>query len=478
LNKLIPLVVDLDGTLIFSDTLHESAIILLRNSPLSIFKLPFWLVTGKANLKSQIADFVQIDPELLPYNHVFLDFLKKEHDKGRQLVLCTAADRSIADLVASHVGLFCEVIASDGKINLAGSNKAAALVSRFGKGCFDYAGNSSADFDVWDSASAAVVVNASPSVQATAVERYKVSAVFEPAHVNLSIWHKVLRLHQWMKNLLLFLPLLAAHEIGNLGAWQSLVLAFFAFSLCASTVYIVNDLLDLDNDRRHPRKRMRPFASGAVPVWKGVALAPVLLGVSFVLAFQVGAMFVGWLLAYFVVTCLYSFSLKKLILVDCLTLAMLYTFRILAGSATVGHVLSLWLLAFSVFLFLSLAFVKRYAELEVQRLNGSDKAHGRGYHTDDASLLQNFGVSSGQASVLVLALYLNSDAVTKLYVTPEVIWCAVPVMLFWIHWMWMQAHRGNMHDDPVVFAVKDKVSLLTALLLGAILVSGATGVWA
>jgi 4-hydroxybenzoate polyprenyltransferase len=478
LDKIRPLVVDLDGTLIFSDTLHESAIILLRNSPLSIFKLPFWLVGGKAHLKSQIADFAQIDPEFLPYNPVFLDFLKKEHEKGRQLILCTAADRSVADLVASHVGLFCEVIASDGKINLAGSNKAAALVSRFGEGCFDYAGNSSADFDVWERASAAVVVNASPSVQATAFERYKVSAVFEPAQVNVWIWHKVLRLHQWMKNLLLFLPLLAAHEIGNLDAWQSLVLAFFAFSLCASTVYIVNDLLDLDSDRRHPRKRMRPFASGAVPVWKGVALAPVLLAVSFVLAFQVGTMFVGWLLAYFVVTCLYSFSLKKLILVDCLTLAMLYTFRILAGAATVGHVLSFWLLAFSVFLFLSLAFVKRYAELEVQRLNGSDKAHGRGYHTDDASLLQNFGVSSGQASVLVLALYLNSDAVTKLYVTPEVIWCAVPVMLFWIHWMWMQAHRGNMHDDPVVFAVKDKVSLLAALLLGAMLVTGAVGVWA
>jgi 4-hydroxybenzoate polyprenyltransferase len=392
------------------------------------------------------------------------------------LILCTAADRSIADLVASHVGLFCEVIASDGKINLAGANKAAALVSRFGKGGFDYAGNSSADFDVWESASAAVVVNASPSVQATAVASYKVSAVFASPQVNLRIWLKVLRLHQWLKNLLLFLPLLAAHEIGNLDAWQSLVLAFFAFSLCASTVYIANDLLDLESDRRHPRKRMRPFASGVLPVWIGVALAPVLLAASFVLAFQVGSVFVGWLLAYFLMTCLYSFSLKKLVLVDCLTLAMLYTFRILAGAATVGHVLSFWLLAFSVFLFLSLAFVKRYAELEMQRLNGSEKAHGRGYHTDDASLIQNMGITSGQASVLVLALYLNSDAVTKLYQNPEIIWCAVPVLLFWIQWMWMQAHRGNMHDDPVVFAVKDRVSLAATLLVGVILVTGAVGV--
>jgi 4-hydroxybenzoate polyprenyltransferase len=240
---------------------------------------------------------------------------------------------------------------------------------------------------------------------------------------------------------------------------------------------VVNDLLDLDSDRRHPRKRTRPFASGSVPIGIGVALAPVLLLASFALAFHVGSVFVGWLFAYFVVTCLYSFSLKKLILVDCFTLALLYTLRILAGAATVGHVLSFWLLAFSVFLFLSLAFVKRYAELEVQRLNGSDKAHGRGYHTDDALLLQNIGISAGQASVLVLALYLNSDAVTKLYQSPELIWCAVPVMLFWIHWMWMQAHRGNMHDDPLVFAVKDRVSLLAGLLTGVILVAGAIGVW-
>ncbi len=471
-----PLVVDLDGTLIFSDTLHEQTLILLRDRPFSVFKLPLLLAGGKAHLKKQIAGQIRIDPATLPYNTAFLDFLKKEHSEGRQLILCTAADRSVAELVASHVGLFSEVIASDGGINLAGANKAAALVSRFGNGGFDYAGNSSADFDVWESAAEAVVVNASPSVQATAVKRYKVSHVFAPAKVGMGIWRKVLRLHQWLKNLLLFLPLLAAHEIGNVEAWQSLVLAFFAFSLCASTVYIANDLLDLDSDRRHPRKRMRPFASGAVPVSMGVALAPVLMAASLMLAFQVGTVFVSWLLAYFMVTCLYSFSLKKLILVDCLTLAMLYTFRILAGAATVGHVLSFWLLAFSVFLFLSLALLKRYSELEVQRLIGSDKAHGRGYHTDDASLLQNIGISSGLASVLVLALYLNSDAVTKLYASPEVIWCAVPVMLFWIQWMWMQAHRGNMHDDPVVFAVKDKVSLLSALLVGAILVMGAMGV--
>lgn len=470
-----PLVIDLDGTLVLSDTLHESAIALVRDSPLSMFKLPFWMFRGRAYLKRKLANEIQIAPETLPYNVAFLNFLKKEHARGRHLILCTAADRIIAESVARHIELFHEVIASDGFTNLSGANKALVLVSRFGKGGFDYAGNSLVDFDVWASADGALVVNASPSVLNAALKRFNVGNIF-PSTAGISIWYKVLRVHQWLKNLLLFIPLAAAHEVSNMDAWLSLILSFFAFSLCASAVYITNDLLDLDSDRRHPHKRMRPFASGAVSVWKGLVLAPILLVASFGLAFEIGLVFSGWLIAYFVVTCLYSFSLKKFILVDCLTLAMLYTFRILAGAATVGHVLSFWLLTFSVFLFLSLAFVKRYAELEVQRLNGSEKAYGRGYRTDDASLIQNIGITSGIVSVLVLALYLNSDAVTKLYQTPEIIWCAVPVMLFWIQYMWMQAHRGNMHDDPLVFALKNRVSLTVALLVGVILVFGAVGV--
>ncbi len=471
-----PLAIDLDGTLIYTDTLHETIISYLRDSPHGIFYMMVWLAKGRANLKRQLAIRTRVDPEGLPYNTELIEFLKEERRKGRKIILCTAADQIIADEIADKIGLFDDVMASDGAVNLSSKNKAQALVSRFGVGGFDYAGNSSADFVVWECAYEALVVNASISVHKKAVKHFNVSNTFSRALSGISIWRKVLRVHQWLKNLLLFLPLVAAHEISNVDAWQSLLLAFLAFNLCASTVYIANDLLDLESDRRHPRKRKRPFASGAVPVWKGVALAPVLLAASFTLAFQVGSVFSAWLITYFVVTCLYSFSLKKLILVDCLTLAMLYTFRILAGAATVGHVLSFWLLAFSVFLFLSLAFVKRYAELEVQRLNGSEKAHGRGYHIDDASLIQNMGITSGQASVLVLALYLNSDAVTKLYQNPEIIWCAVPVLLFWIQWMWMQAHRGNMHDDPVVFAVKDRVSFAAALLVGVILVTGAVGV--
>jgi 4-hydroxybenzoate polyprenyltransferase len=248
-----------------------------------------------------------------------------------------------------------------------------------------------------------------------------------------------------------------------------------AFSLCASSVYLANDLLDLESDRLHPRKRARPFASGALPVWIGVVLAPALVVCSLLIAGQVGPSFQTWLLVYFVLTCLYSWLLKRLILIDCLTLAMLYTLRVLAGAAAVGLELSFWLLAFSVFLFLSLAFVKRYAELELQRASGRTKLHGRGYHTDDASLIQTMGITAGQASVLVLALYLNSEAVTRLYKSPELIWGAVPIMLFWVHWMWMQAHRGQMHDDPLVFAVKDRASLAAGVAVGLFLAVGTLG---
>lgn len=470
-----PLVVDLDGTLLHTDTLHESALQLLRDRPADTLCIPGWLAQGKAAMKRRIATLTQLNVETLPYSQGFVDWLKEQKAAGRQLVLCTAADRAVAEPIAQHLGLFDEVMASDGEVNLAGANKAEVLSMRFGERGFDYAGNSSADLAVWARAREAVVVNAPASLLAQARARFKVTQVFEAPAQGFTIWRRALRLHQWLKNLLLFMPLLAAHQLGDLHAWGVLCLAFVAFSLCASSVYLANDLLDLESDRLHPRKRARPFASGALPAWMGVALAPVLLGASLALAALVGPAFLSWLVVYFILTCLYSGLLKRLILVDCLTLAMLYTVRVLAGGAAVGLELSFWLLAFSVFLFLSLAFVKRFAELELQRTTGRAKLHGRGYHTDDASLIQTMGITAGQASVLVLALYLNSDAVTRLYTHPQLIWGAVPVMLFWVHWMWIQAHRGKMHDDPLVFAVKDRASLAAGAGVAMFLAAGALG---
>ena len=470
-----PIVVDLDGTLIHTDMLHESALGVLRARPLDVLRIPAWLLGGKAVLKRALADRSTCNPASLPYNATLLAWLEAQRAAGRRLVLCTASDQAFATAIADHLDVFDEVMASDGVLNLSGPNKALALEQRFGARGFDYAGNSDADLAVWARARRAIVVNASDRLLRLAAERCEVEQVFPPTERGLRAVAKVLRVHQWMKNLLLFIPLLAGHAFGQIAPWLGLALAFLSFSLCASTVYIANDLLDLESDRLHPRKRKRPFASGLVPAWMGVVAAPVLLAVSLALGAGVGGNFLPWLLFYFGVTCAYSWLLKRLVLVDCLTLAMLYTLRVVAGAAAAGLVLSFWLLAFSAFLFLSLAFVKRYAELQVQILDGKRIAHGRGYLTGDAPLVQMLGISAGYAAVLVLSLYLNSDAVLALYRAPEVIWGAVPVILFWISWMWLQAHRGHMHDDPLVFAVRDRASLLAGVVFAAILALGALG---
>ncbi len=472
----IPLAVDLDGTLVLTDTLHESALRALRERPLSLAQLPQWLARGKACVKQRLAGLTAFDPASLPYNQPLLQWLKAERAQGRKIILCTAADRSIATAIADHLGIFDDVMASDGQTNLSSHRKADALEARFGAGGFDYAGNASPDLQVWERARHAIVVNASAAVASAARVRARVERVFEPA-AGASL-ARMLRMHQWLKNLLLFIAPLAAHLVPNLAFAVTMLLALFAFSLCASAVYIANDLFDLDSDRRHPRKQARPFASGSVPVLHGIMLAPLLLVAAFFLATRVGDGFTAWLAAYFVLTCAYSWGLKRLVIVDCLVLAMLYTLRIIAGAEAAGIPLSFWLLAFAVFLFLSLAFVKRYAELDVQAQAGSERAHGRGYLTSDAPLVQNLGVTSGYASVLVLALYLNSDAVLKLYRSPQFMWCAVPVMLFWVSWVWFKAHRGQMHDDPLLFAVRDKASLLAGAAFLLVLAIGSRGwVW-
>ena len=471
----IPIVVDLDGTLIHTDMLHESVLKVLGSSPINLLRVPYWLIQGKAVLKKRLADLVDFDPSLLPYNQELLEWLKARKAEGHKLILCTASDGGIAAALSEHLGIFDEVMASDGLINMVSNRKANALRDRFGSNGFDYAGNSNADLPVWKVARKAIIVNASLSLTKKAENECRVDRTFPAKNQSLKIWIRGLRVHQWLKNLLLFIPLFAAHQLNQVNTWLDLILAFFSFSLCASSVYIANDLLDLESDRRHPRKRLRPFAAGLIPLWLGVLVAPILLVSSFVLAKFVAGNFLPWLIFYFILTCAYSWGLKRFIVVDCLILAMLYTLRIIAGAAAASMDLSFWLLAFGVFLFLSLAFVKRYAELEIQLLGGKEKVSGRGYYTSDASLVQTLGVASGFASVLVLALYLNSDSVVKLYRTPELVWGAVPIMMFWVSWMWMQAHRGNMHDDPLVFALKDKASLFAGFLFGVVLLVGTLG---
>lgn len=467
--------VDLDGTLTLTDTLHESVVLLVRDNPISLFMLPFWLAQGKAALKAKIADRVDLDVTTLPYNHALIDWLKKERAAGKKIVLCTATNERIAHAVAEHLQLFDEVIASDAATNIKSGNKRKALEERLGVKGYDYAGNSSADIEVWAGAAQAIVVNASDSVKIKAAQVATVAKVFPPQAITLSHWRRIFRVHQWLKNALLFVPLLAVHQIDNIQLLSTLILAFISFSLCASAVYIANDLLDLENDRKHPHKRHRPFAAAAVPIAKGAVLAPLFAIASLALGLMVGTAFTAWLVVYFALTTAYSLSLKRYALIDCLTLTILYTLRIVGGGAAVAITLSFWLLAFSIFIFLSLAFVKRYAELQVQVQAGNSHAHGRGYTVSDAPLVQTLGIAAGYAAVLVLAFYLNGEAVIRLYAQPELIWFVVFLMLFWISWVWMKAHRGEMHDDPIVFAIKDKASLAVAVLIAIALLLATKG---
>lgn len=463
-----PLVVDLDGTLIQTDLLHETTLLLARQSPLSLLALPLWLARGKAWMKQRIVDRVTPDYASLPYAPELLAWLREQRASGRRLVLCTASDQRLADGVAAHLGLFDEVMGSDGRTNLSSESKASRLVARFGERGFDYAGNSSDDLQVWRHAREAIVVAARGSVAAAARAQGAVAREFRGPSASLRTWLKALRLHQWLKNLLVFLPLLGSFRFEPHLVLQAM-LAFLAYGLCASSVYVVNDLMDLESDRAHPRKRLRPFASGLIGVPQALLATVLLLGASVLFALQLPPAFGMTLAVYYALTLAYTFYLKRRVLVDCVTLGMLYTLRIVAGVAATQLPHSFWLLAFPLFLFLSLAFVKRYSELQAMAALGRTGAAGRGYLASDAPLVMAMGVASGFCAVLLLALYLNSDIVTQRYTHPERLWLTLPVVLYWISRMWMQAQRGNLSDDPVVFAVKDRYSLVCGALFGLLL---------
>lgn len=455
----VPLVVDLDGTLIYGDMLHESCISAVRSKPHTLLAIPFWLARGKAYLKARVAQLATFDPAHLPYNSEVLEFIRSQKNAGRKLILCTASDQEIAKKIANHLGIFDSVLASDG-INLAGRNKASTLLSQFGKRGFDYIGNSRADLAVWENARTVYVANASNKVVNAVKQNMQVAHTFARLPARLTDYLRAIRVHQWLKNLLIFIPMLAAHQLENIQLWTEALLGFFAFSLCASAVYLLNDISDIEGDRQHPRKRLRPFASGLIGIDKGFMLALLLLIAGLTFGCLVSTIFLACLLVYLALTTAYTFGLKQLPLLDCILLAGLYTLRIIAGGVAVDIPVSFWLLAFSVFIFLSLAFVKRYAELDAQSLHGVLALKGRGYRVQDMPLVESLGLVSGFMAVLVLALYLNSDTVVSLYGAPQIIWCAVPIMLLWVSYVWLKTHRGEMHDDPIIFAIEDPVSLL------------------
>jgi 4-hydroxybenzoate polyprenyltransferase/phosphoserine phosphatase len=476
-EKPAPVFVDLDGTVLKTDLLLESVAVLAKTRTYLLFMLPVWLMSGKANLKARIAAYADIDVSALPYNDEVLSYLESKKQEGHRLVLASASNTKYVEAVFKHLEIFDDFVASSETENLSGSRKLAAIQHSCGDSPFSYVGNGFVDLKVWGSAAEAVVVSNSKALAK------KARSVSANVHVlengtksQLRPFLKAIRPHQWAKNVLIFLPLAASHRIDDVGLIVQSLLAFVAFSLCASSVYLLNDMLDLASDRKHGIKRNRPFAAGSLSLLYGYVGAPILLAVSFSLALLLPTIFILVLFFYYLVTLAYSFRLKRVIVLDVLTLAGLYTLRLISGAAATAVELSFWLLAFSMFLFLSLALLKRCSELLILEQKGKAEAHGRGYSSTDYLVLNQLGVSSGLISVLVLALYINSQTIAQLYAEPRLIWLLCPIVLYWIGRIWVKGHRGDVDEDPIVFAAKDQRTYWLVLISGVVVVAATVGI--
>src|SRR5579862_3469535 len=470
-----PLIVDLDGSLVRTDTLAESLLVLARR-PLTLLRALLSLRHGKARLKADVATAAGLDPAGLPYHRDLVAYLRDQQMAGRALVLATGADRKTAEAVATHLDLFDAVLASDGHTNLTGHKKLAAIRDSFGDAPFSYVGNSRVDLDVWCAAESGICVNARPGVARAAARATTIERSFPADCGWLRPLLRAMRPHQWVKNLLVFVPLVAARAIGDLAGWGEAVAMFVAFCCTASGIYLINDLLDLAADRRHPNKCRRPFASGALPLQIGLVAAPLLMLAGLGLSAAVGAW--PFLLVYALTSCVYSLWLKSHALVDVFLLAALYGMRLMAGGIATGYHVSLWLLAFSSFLFLGLAMVKRVAELMTLPPGSLHAAAGRGYRAEDRQMMQLMGVAASFVASLVLALYVQNELVSALDRRPTFSWIIVPLVLFWQCRVWLATSRGEMNDDPIVFAARDWVSwVVAACCFGVLLLDHVVGTW-
>lgn len=449
----LPLFVDLDGTLIASDSLFECLLLRAKHRPLDLFKVPLWLMRGRAYLKARLADD-RLDVTQLPYRAEVCEHLESERVRGRPIYLATAADGRIASRVAEHLGLFEGVLASDGRKNLKSVRKLDAIrqVAKVG---FAYAGNSRADLVIWTEAESAILVNPPPAVARQVQRSGKVEKVFASEGGIPRELVRVLRVHQWLKNLLVFVPLLTSFRITQLSGICESIMAFLAFSLCASATYVMNDLLDIQSDRAHPRKRFRPLASGRLPIPAGIAAAAVALCLGLAIAVAQSFAFTAIVGIYLVITTAYSWYLKTRVLMDVIVLAVLYTIRIIGGAVVLGVSTSVWLLAFALFVFLSLALVKRCSELMTLKSIGAAKTRGRNYGVDDLKVFWPMGVATAVCSVLVFALYINSADMPAHYATPSLLWLIALALFYWLGRLWIKTGRGEMADDPLVYTLTD-----------------------
>jgi 4-hydroxybenzoate polyprenyltransferase len=462
----------MDGTLVVTDCLFEGLVLLLRRNPLYLFALPVWLFRGKAALKREVACRAPLDAASLPYNARFLAYLSALQGT-RPIILCTAAAEPYARAVAEYVGLFDRVMATT-DTNFSPDEKAKALVAEYGKGGFDYAADRASDLKIFALARRAIAVNPTRGLRLRLRGVANLQEVIaDPVVQVLRTLPRAMRLHQWVKNVLIVVPLAASQRFSEEHSLLLAAYAFVVYGLCASSAYLLNDLVDLNADRAHPRKRYRPLASGTLSIGTAMVLVPVLLILAIGLAWLISKLFAAILALYFLVTNLYAFWLKRVPILDTLILAGLYTFRILAGAAAIDVVPSFWLLAFSMFFFYSLALAKRHSELvelvdsasaPVPDRAGHSVIPGRTYRAQDLSTIISQGTSSGHAAVLILAFYINSETVEAHYQRPEALWLICPLMLYWLAKLWLNAQRREINDDPVIWAMTNRVLRLIAVL--------------
>ncbi|MGQ8364672.1 UbiA family prenyltransferase [Glaciecola sp. 1036] len=454
----LPLYVDLDGTFIKSDMLFESLFCLLKQHPLKLFSVPFWLLKGKAHLKNKINESIDIDISSIPVNEQTLAYLKKAKLEERKVVLATASNQGIAKKFVSQYDVFDDYVASDPKHNLKGKNKTKKIQSIDPD--FAYMGNSSEDFEVFCEAQHSVLVN--PTKKAKRLHaKHPVDEVLESEAIStLKVWKKQLRLHQWVKNFLIFVPILVSSNFTQISLVVATILGFVFFGMLASATYIVNDLLDLDNDRVHRTKKDRPLAACKISIPSGIMVAFLMTFIAFAGALLLSLKFAVVLLAYLFLTLSYSLKLKRYFAMDVIALAGLYTIRIFAGAALIGVNVSFWLLSFSMFIFLSLALVKRCTELVAIKQQNKDHVSGRDYSVTDLTVFTSFGATSAMMSLLMYCFYMESGVLADQYQEPDLLWLSLPALGYWLMRMWVKTLRGEMHDDPIVYSLKDHGSIV------------------
>lgn len=459
-----PIVVDLDGTLTPSDTLAESLLQLARHSPLGLLRVAMSAFAGRAAFKAAVAARVRLSPARLPYREALLAYLQRQRSEGRRIILATAAHASIARGVADHLGLFDDVLATEQDRNLKGREKLDACRRRVGPR-FVYAADSRADIPLWRAAQAAIPVAPDRATARWLRQNVPIEFEFGAQPGSALDWLHALRVHHWLKNLLVLVPLLTSFRLVDAAALGSGLVAFLAFSLVASATYIANDLCDLDNDRAHPRKKHRPFAAARLSIAAGVGGAATALGAGLALGAAVGRPFLAVLLSYLVLTTAYSVALKRVAILDVVMLALLHTLRVLAGAVAIGVSTSPWLLAFSAVFFLSLALAKRCSELIACRHDGVQQVDGRDYRVADLATLHPLGIAAATSAVVVFGLFINAPETQSRYASPHLLWLAAGALIYWLGRLWLATARGQTHEDPLVFSLHDRVSLGTLMVI-------------